>query len=79
MAQRDLLKIKHIPIYSALASANKKSKTNLIPNTMEEGKESLTKLELLCRTLVDAKIYWEEGKSTWQDTLKKLKVSTSSG
>jgi hypothetical protein len=43
---RDLVKIKCIPISSALISTDKISKINLNPNTLEEGEEIIMDIEL---------------------------------
>jgi regulator of RNase E activity RraB len=59
------VKIKYSPISSALFSVDKLSKINLNLNIVDEGEESLMKLELQCKTIVEAKILWEEGKITW--------------
>lgn len=76
---REMIKLRNSPISIALDSTSGLSKVNLSSNTLVDGINSLTKLEILYKTIVIVKEAWEECNASWKDTLKNLKGSTSSG
>lgn len=72
-----MIKLRHTTIFSAFGCIGELSETNLSPNTLENGVNSLIKLELFYKTLVSEKGSWEEGKASWKAILKSLIGSSS--